>query len=121
MGEIKTTVKDIVGSLIEKYEKPIDPIKFNIELKEISKLLTDKYYLLICPDLRQYVFIDIINHDIDKIYETLYEILINRGQVVVLDRDNEKQMIWEFWIKDKFDNKLYFYQLCNYTSSTVII
>lgn len=121
MAELQTTVRDVVGSLVEKYEKPLDPIEFNRRLKEVCKLLTNKYYLLICPDLRQYVFIDIQHNDVDSIYDVMYDILTNRGQVVMIDRDNEDKSIWEFWIKDKFDEQLYFYQFRDYTDDTVVI
>ena len=121
MAELQTTVKDIVTSLVEKYEKPLDPIEFSRKLEEVCKLLTNKYYLLICPDLRQYVFIDIQNNDPYEIYKVMYDILVNRGQVVMIDRDNEEQGVWEFYIKDKFDGKLYFYQFRDYTDDTVVI
>ena len=121
MAEVQTTVKDVVTSLVEKYEKPLDPIEFALKLKEVCGLLTNKYYLLICPDLRQYVFIDIQHNEIENIYDVMYDILVARGQVVMIDRDNEDKGIWEFYIKDKFDGKLYFYQFRDYTNDTVVI
>jgi hypothetical protein len=34
---------------------------------------------------------------------------------------NHGKRVWEIWIKDKFDNNVYVYQLCDYTKETVII
>ena len=123
MSEIKTTVKDIVTELVDKYETPIDPIKFVREIDEISKILIDSnYLLLICPDLRQYVFMDnSVNGDIKRLSSNLQEILLNRGRVVMIDRDNEEQGVWEFYIKDIYDGKMYFYQLIDYSAQTIII
>ena len=125
MAEIKTTVKDIVTELVDKYETPVDPIKFVREINEISKKARyARYLLLICPDLRQYVFIDngYKGYDDGEVLSSnLQEILLNRGQVVLIDRDNEEQNVWEFYIRDKFDGNLYFYQLVDYTEQTVVI
>ena len=124
MQEIKTTVKDIVTELVDKYETPVDPVKFVREIDAIAEKLIDaKYLLLVCPDLRQYVFMDnsVISGDVKRLSLTLQEIFLNRGQVVLIDRDNEEQNVWEFYIKDKFDGKLYFYQLVDYTEQTVVI
>lgn len=113
------TLYDMAKQMVAN-EEAMDTILLNKNILEISKKMNDKYYLLICPDLRQYVFLSLSTSACpEKIRQELFSILVNRGDVLLIDNTNEEKEIWEFWIKDKFDGEIYMYQLTNYTNQTV--
>lgn len=109
--EASLTLYEIAKQMVEN-ESARDPILVNRELNEISKLMDEKYYMLICPDTRQYVVMH-INHR-NKIVSELQTLLNNRGTILLIDREEEKKKVWEFWLKDKYDNEIYMYQLTPY-------
>ena len=95
--------------------KQMDMICLNKKLIELAKRMINKkeYYMLICPDNRQYVVFHINNSTTtEKIKDNLLEVLLNRGSVLLVDE--EKNDIVEFWLKDKFTDNIYMYQLIPY-------
>ena len=96
-------------------EKQMDMICLNKKFIELAKKMINKkeYYMLICPDNRQYVVFHINNSTTtEKIKDNLLEVLLNRGSVLLVDE--EKNDIVEFWLKDKFTDNIYMYQLIPY-------
>lgn len=105
------TLYEIAKQMIEN-ETAKDPILVHRELDEISKLMNEEYYMLICPDTRQYVVMHISHRN--KIASELQSLLNNRGTILLIDREEEKKNVWEFWLKDAYDNEIYMYQLTPY-------
>ena len=107
----------VAKQLVEN-ETPIDPIQFNREMISVAEKIylgSDQYYFLICPDLRQYVMFHVNDYStVESIQKEISETLLNRGTILLIDKDNEDKKIWEFWIKDVFDNQNYMYQLTPY-------
>ena len=107
----------LAKQLVEN-ETPLDPIQFNREMTSVAEKIylgSDQYYFLICPDLRQYVMFHVNDYStVESIQKEISETLLNRGTILLIDKDNEDKKIWEFWIKDIFDNKNYMYQLTPY-------
>lgn len=101
-----------VNQNIISQQKPMDPILVNRKLAYISDLVADGYWMLMCPEVRQYVVLHIDNPD--NTYPVLREILSNRGIVIDIDSTNENDLIWEFWIKDIYDGVIRMYQLTPY-------
>ena len=108
---------------IVKRQKPIKEDKLERFISKISNTATlCDFLLLICPDLRQYVFmVEPEATESSIIKNELLDILNARGTIVDIDMSKHGKRVWEIWIKDKFDNNVYVYQLCDYTKETVII
>lgn len=107
---------------IVKRQKPIKEDKLEKCINKISNTATlCDFLLLICPDLRQYVFMVVQATESSTIKNELLDILNARGTIVDIDMSNHGKRVWEIWIKDKFNNNVYVYQLCDYTKETVII
>lgn len=107
---------------VVKRQKPIKEDKLERCINKISNTaaLCD-YLLLMCPDLRQYVFMVVPEANMNSIIkDELLDILDARGTIVDIDMSNHGKRVWEIWIKDKFNNNIYVYQLCDYTKETVV-
>lgn len=109
-----------------KQEKPIDAILANKRITDICNTMyistgTDSYYMLICPDNRQYVIfhIDGENSTPLSIKNEVILTLKNRGEIIDIDMTHKDEKIWEIWIKDKYTNDLYMYQLTDYTKEII--
>lgn len=109
--EASLTLYDMAKQMVAN-ESIMDPLLVNKEISSISKLMDDKYYMLICPDLRQYVIMHINKKS--NIEKELSSLLNNRGQILLIDREEEKKKVWEFWLKDIYNNEIYMYQLTPY-------
>lgn len=123
MATLETQSLYEINKQLMANEKTIDPILANQKLNQIAKkMIKDKgYYLLICPDLRQYVFfyVNPDNSTTTSAYSNLSEVLNNRGIIHDIDDLKESEGIWEIWIKDIYDNNLYMYQLTKYEAIEV--
>lgn len=109
-----------------KQEKPIDSILANKRITDICNTMyistgVDSYYMLICPDNRQYVIfhIDGENSTPLSIKNEVILTLKNRGEIIDIDMTHKDEKIWEIWIKDKYTNDLYMYQLTDYTKEII--
>ena len=109
-----------------KQEKPIDAILANKRITDICNTMymnteTDSYYMLICPDNRQYVIFHINgeNSTLSSIKDEVISTLKNRGEIIDIDITHKDNEIWEIWIKDKFTDEIYMYQLTNYTNEII--
>jgi hypothetical protein len=109
-----------------KQEKPIDAILANKRITDICNTMyistgADSYYMLICPDNRQYVIfhIDEENSTPSSIKDEVISTLKNRGEIIDIDMTHKNNEIWEIWIKDKFTDEIYMYQLTNYTNEII--
>lgn len=109
--EASLTLYDMAKQMVAN-ESILDPILANKEISSIAALMNERYYMLICPDLRQYVVIHINKKK--NIAKELLSLLNNRGQLLLIDREEESKNVWEFWLKDIYDNEIYMYQLTPY-------
>lgn len=113
---------------IVKRQKVISKERLEKCMTKISNTaILCNYLLLMCPDNRQFVFFvvpdDEYNNYVeltDVIKNDLLEVLQARGQILDIDMSNHGRRVWEIWIKDKYDDNTYVYQLCDYTDQTVI-
>lgn len=109
-----------------KQEKPIDAILANKRITDICNTMyistgIDSYYMLICPDNRQYVIFHIDGEKSTplSIKNEVILTLKNRGEIIDIDMTHKDEKIWEIWIKDKYTNDLYMYQLTDYTKEII--
>lgn len=120
MEQAALTMYEMAKQMVAN-ETPLDPIQFNRIISDVSNQMEkNSYYLLLCPDLRQYVFLHINESTTNEnIQKELSDILLNRGKILLIDDDAADKQIWEFWLQDKYDEQIYMYQLVNYTEQTV--
>ena len=116
------TMYEMAKQIVESKE-PISDKQINQELKKIAKAMKNRpqhIFLMICPDLRQYLVFRIDEDpNTNAILNTLEEVLDNRGAILDIDATGADQEIWEIWIRDIFDEKVYMYQLTNYNSNVI--
>lgn len=99
-------------------EKILDPIMLNKKVSKVTNLIcNNKYLMLLCHDQRDYTIFHICNHSAEKLSKELKETLLNRGQIVSIDRTEDSQA-WEIWIRTN-DNEDFCYYLFDYTSGIV--
>ena len=123
--ESSLTMYDMVKQILANKE-PISDKAARQELKKIAKAMKnnpDSIYFMICPDLRQYVVFEVYYDEpnTDNILKTLIEVLDNRGTIIDIDSSAADQEIWEIWLRDKYDEKIYMYQLTNYDDNVIIV
>ena len=118
------TMYEMAKQIVESKE-PMSDKQIKQELKKIAKNMRVNpcdTYLMICPDLRQYLVFQVNEEpETNIILDTLEEVLLNRGTILDIDSTAADQEIWEIWIRDIFDDKVYMYQLTNYTSNVIDI
>lgn len=122
--ETGITMYDMVKQIVDSKE-PISENEAKQELKKIAKVMRhhplDNYFM-ICPDLRQYVMFEVYSEpETSSILATLKDVLDNRGTILDIDSSAADSQIWEIWIRDKYDEKVYMYQLTNYTENVIVI
>lgn len=106
------TLYEINQNIISK-QKPMDPILVNKNIKEISDKIGKGYWMLMCPQTRQYVLIYVI--DENEVCKKLRELLDIRGTITDIDRTHENDLVWEFWLKDTYrPEEVVMYQLTSY-------
>lgn len=109
------TLYEMAKQMIET-EQHLDIVQSNLKLQEIANTFQKgHFYLLMNPDLRQYVFL--AAKELSNAAQELQEIVYNRGQVLIID--DVAPGIWEIWLKDTYDGNAYVYQLCDYTENVV--
>ena len=120
--ETSTTIYDFAKMMVNG-KPPISKKKAKMMVREIARAMSncpDMIFMMICPDLRQYVVFEMdFDPIIDSVYKDLLEVLENRGTILDIDDSAAEQEIWEIWIRDKYDNKIYMYQLTNYDEFVV--
>lgn len=120
MAQAELTLYQVAKQMVLSEEK-MDTIAANRAILSVAEQLQGGYYMLICPDLRQYVVFNIsYKADDQTILQNLSEVLFNRGQLLMLDDDNADKNIWEFWVQDKYTGEPYMYQLTPYEVIEVI-
>lgn len=122
--EAGITMYDMVKQIIDS-KKPISENEAKQELRKIAKVMKHhplNNYFMICPDLRQYVMFEVCSEpETPLILATLKDVLDNRGTILDIDSSAADSQIWEIWIRDKYDEKVYMYQLTNYTENLIIV
>lgn len=105
-----------------KNEKPLDPIQFNLKVKEVAVELQERenqYWMLLCHERRDYTIFNIIacqNHK-DIEFE-LKPTLLNRGNIISIDKQPDEN--WEIWIRDE-SNENFVYYLFPYDNGIIEI
>lgn len=122
--EMNTTIYDF-AKMIVNGKPPMSKNQIKAEIKKIAKRMKEcpeEIFFMICPDLRQYVLFQVYWDEPDTkiIFDDLIEVLENRGTILDIDASAADKDIWEIWIRDKFDKKVYMYQLTNYDDNVII-
>ena len=128
MAEIELgTLYDINKELM-KNEKQMDPIVFNLKIKDIAQhmqrncdYLDIHYWMLLCHERRDYTVFNIIAAaDVKDIEFELEPTLTNRGKILSIEK-KENEDCWEIWIRDDFSNENFVYYLFNYDKAVIEI
>ena len=127
MAEIELGNLYDINKELMKNEKPLDPILFNTEIRKISRKMYDNceqnnqhYWMLLCHDRRDFTLFNIIASEyIADIEEELKPTLLNRGQVISIDRQNNE--VWEIWIRDAETAENFAYYLFKYDNGVIEI
>jgi len=104
---------------LSKREKPLDMLEINSKVSAISAdLIQYKYVMLLCHELRDYTLFNLVfsKHDETVFKKELLETLLNRGQIVSMDRTGD-DLAWEIWIRQDDDDFCYY--LFNYNDGVV--
>ena len=110
-----------------KNEKPLDPIIFNTKTQKVAEEIWglmedcgDQYWMLLCHDRRDYTLFNILGAvDADPIVKELRPTLLNRGQVISIDR--QPNDAWEIWIRDIETEENFAYYLFQYDQGVIEI
>lgn len=110
-----------------KNEKPLDPIMFNTKTQKVAEEIWelmedcgDQYWMLLCHDRRDYTLFNILGAvDADPIVKELRPTLLNRGQVISIDKQPDGA--WEIWIRDIETNENFAYYLFQYDNGVIEI
>ena len=121
---MQTTIYDFAKAIVNG-KPPMSKNEIKAEIKKIAKRMREcpeEIFFMICPDLRQYVVFQVTCYpDTKQIIQDLTEVLENRGTIVDIDDSESNIDIWEIWIRDKYDKKVYMYQLTNYEDGVVTL
>ena len=100
MGEVNLgTVYEMNKQLSLKTDKVLDPIAFNIKVKEIAKDVISKgYWMLLSNERKDFTIFHMTSYDVEKLYEELSETLKNIGSLVTAHKNADGA--WEIWIRD---------------------
>lgn len=118
MGEVSLgTVYDINKNLM-KNEKKLSSPALNNKLKKVTQFFKEgqMYYMLLCHEMRDYTIFRIADAQAsaEKATQELKECLLNRGEVLSLDKENEA---FEIWIKN--NNEAFCYYLFPYDNAII--
>lgn len=110
-----------------KNEKPLDPIMFNTKTKKVAEEIWElmencgnQYWMLLCHDRRDYTLFNILGAvDADPIVKELRPTLLNRGQVLSIDK--QPNDAWEIWIRDVETEENFAYYLFQYDQGVIEI
>lgn len=105
---------------IMKSQKPLSKTKLR-EAKDKIKLffLTDKYFMLLCHERRDYTIFNISKEDssVEESAKILVdECLVNRGEVLSIEK-TEDDLAYEIWIRNEED--IFCYYLFPYTQGVI--
>lgn len=116
MGNLYDMNKEIMKS-----QKPLSKTKLR-EAKDKLKLffLTDKYFMLLCHELRDYTVFNLKRktdiHGEESAKILVDECLVNRGEVLSIEK-TEDDLAYEIWIRNEEDNFCYY--LFPYTQGVI--
>lgn len=115
MGNLYDMNKEIMKS-----QKPLSKTKLR-EAKDKLKLffLTDKYFMLLCHERRDYTIFNISKEDssVEESAKILVdECLINRGEILSIEK-TEDDLAYEIWIRNEED--VFCYYLFPYTQGVI--
>ena len=99
-------------------EVPMDPILFNKKMIEVSMdMVEHTYMMLLCHDRRDYTIFHITNADKKNAVKEISETLLNRGKILLVDK--QKDGSWEIWIRDSLKDENFAYYLFPYDDGVV--
>ena len=125
MAEVNLgTLYDFNKELMKK-ERVIDPILFNTQMNKIAREMfvdaetkDEHYWMLLCHDRRDFTLFNIIaSEEIDTIVEELKPTLVNRGEIIAIDK--QPNGAWEIWIRDAFSAENFVYYLFKYDNGVI--
>lgn len=109
MGEVSLgTVYDINKNLMKNEKKLSSPALAN-KLKKVQKFFAKEntYFMLLCHDAHDYTVFRLTNiKSAEKATEELKECLLNRGEVLSIDEENNGA--FEIWIKNNEEAFCYY-------------
>lgn len=104
-----------------KNEKPLDPIQFNVQTKEVCVEMQEReaqYWMLLCHERRDYTIFNIIAcQDIKDIECELRPTLQNRGIILSIEKQSDEN--WEIWIRDMETGENFVYYLFPYDNGVI--
>lgn len=108
------TVYDINKQGMDMYD-PLDVIAINVKVAEMAKEIYSregslKYWMLLSNENRDYtVFLFKDRDNISKFKKEFVETLVNRGDVLEIEKQENNS--YEIWIREKFthENKVYYF------------
>lgn len=125
MAEVNLgTLYDFNKELMKK-ERIIDPILFNTQVNKIAKemfvdaeIKDEHYWMLLCHDRRDFTLFNIIaSEEVDIIVEELKPTLVNRGEIIAIDK--QPNGAWEIWIRDAVSAENFVYYLFKYDNGVI--
>ena len=125
MAEVNLgTLYDFNKELMKK-ERVIDPILFNTQINKIAREMfvdaetkDEHYWMLLCHDRRDFTLFNIIaSKEIDTIVEELKPTLVNRGEIIAIDK--QPNGAWEIWIRDAVSAENFVYYLFKYDNGVI--
>ena len=125
MAEVNLgTLYDFNKELMKK-ERVIDPILFNTQINKIAREMfvdaetkDEHYWMLLCHDRRDFTLFNIIaSKEVDTIVEELKPTLVNRGEIIAIDK--QPNGAWEIWIREEFSAENFVYYLFKYDNGVI--
>lgn len=112
-----------------KNENPLDPIILNTTLKEVAEEIRfgeiESYWMLLNHERKDFTLFHIRKENAilkwmtDKLAGDLKETLLNRGQVLSIEKQEDEN--YEIWIRDIDTDENFVYYLFNYTDAVIEI
>ena len=104
-----------------KNEKPLDPIQFNVQTKEVCVEMQEReaqYWMLLSHECRDYTIFNIIAcQDVKDIECEFRPTLQNRGLILSIEKQPDEN--WEIWIRDKETEENFVYYLFPYDNGVI--
>ena len=125
MAEVNLgTLYDFNKELMKK-ERVIDPILFNTQINKSAREMfvdaetkDEHYWMLLCHDRRDFTLFNIIaSKEVDTIVEELKPTLVNRGEIIAIDK--QPNGAWEIWIRDAVSAENFVYYLFKYDNGVI--
>lgn len=118
MGEVSLGTVYEMNKNLMKNEKKLSKPALENKIKKVQSFFKENkfYFMLLCHERRDYTIIKLKNKDsYEKAGEELKECLLNRGDILAIDKENENT--FEIWLK--IDDEAFCYYLFPYDDAIV--